>query len=116
MNEIVTTLLRWTVRLVVIAMGVVLFLSLLAAVALLALAWALRAGWAKLTGQPVTPWVMRVHPRTGFGTVFRSTERWAPRQRPAPGAADAEEAAPSRRNGILPGAAEVTDVQAREVR
>ena len=47
-------------------MGVVLFLSLVAAVMVLALVWALRAGWARLTGKPVTPWVMRMDPRTGL--------------------------------------------------
>ena len=84
----------------------------------LALVWALRAGWARLTGRPVTPWVMRMDPRTGFSTVFRSTERWsAGRRGAAPAAPDAsEETAASRRGGILPGAAEVTDVEAREVR
>eukprot|EP01030_Chromulinospumella_sphaerica_P000926 gene926-908_t len=81
-------------RVIVIAMGLVLFASLLVAAMLLALVWVLRAGWARLTGRPVTPWVMGVDPRTGFS----------------------KDAAASRRGGILPGAAQVTDVEAREVR
>ena len=118
LNEIVAGLLRFVLRVVVVAMGVVLFLSLLAAVMVLALVWALRAGWARLTGRPVTPWVMRMDPRSGFSTVFRSSERWSASRRSASTAADAaaDDAAASRRGGVLPGAAEVTDVEARDVR
>lgn len=118
MNEFVAGVLRLLLQVVVIAMGLVMFASLLVAVMVLALVWALRAGWARLTGRPVAPWVMRVDPRTGFRTVFRSTERWSSGRRgAAPAAADAsDEASASRRGGILPGAAEVTDVEAREVR
>lgn len=117
MNEIVASVVRLVVRLLIVAMGVVLFLSLLAAAMVLALVWALRAGWARLTGRPVTPWVMRMDPRTGFSTVFRSGERWTTARRAAPAANDeaAEESAASRRGGVLPGAADVTDVEPRDV-
>lgn len=77
MNDFVAGVVRLLLRVVVVAMGLVLFASLLVAVMVLALVWALRAGWARLTGRPVTPWVMRMNPRTGFSTVFRSTERWS---------------------------------------
>ncbi len=107
MNEVVAGALRLVLRIVVVAMGLVLFLSLLAAALVLALAWLLRALWARLTGRPVTPWVMRVDPRTGF----RAAYQWS-----APRGEGAGEPAESRRGGVLPGAAEVTDVQAREVR
>ena len=117
MNDFVASVLRLTVRLVVLAMGVVVFLSLMAAVLVLAAMWALRAGWARLTGRPVAPWVMRMDPRTGFSTAFRSTQRWSSAaQAPRDAGPAAEEPAASRRNGILPGAAQVTDVEAREVR
>lgn len=76
MNEVVTTVVRWSLRLLVIAMGAVLFLSLLVAASVLALAWGLRALWARVTGRPMTPWVMRMDPRHGFSTVYRSTARW----------------------------------------
>lgn len=119
MNEIVAGVLRLVLRLVVVVMGVVLFLSLLAAVMVLALVWSLRAVWARLTGRPVTPWVMRMDPRTGFRTAFRSSERWSTGRRGAPpagGDASADEAPASRRGGVLPGAADVQDVEARDVR
>ena len=117
MNEVVGGVLRLVVRVVAVAMGLVLFLSLLAAAMVLALVWLLRAFWARLTGRPLaTPWsawMTRVDPRTGFRTVYRSAGRWS--AAPAPGGAADEPPAP-RRGGVLPGAAEVTDVQAREVR
>lgn len=119
LNEFVAGFLRLALRVVVIAMGLVLFLSLLVAVMVLGLVWSVRAGWARLTGRPVTPWVMRMDPRTGFSTAFRSSARWSTAsQRGAPAAGDAagDEAAASRRGGVLPGAAEVTDVEARDVR
>lgn len=117
MNDFVAGVVRVLLRVVVIAMGLVLFASLLVAALVLALVWMLRGGWARLTGRPVTPWAMRMDPRTGFSTVFRSTERWSSGRRGAAAPADAgEEAVASRRGGILPGAAQVTDVEAREVR
>ena len=82
-------------------MGVVFFLSLLAAAAMLALVWGARALWARLTGRPVMPWAMRMSPREGWSTVYRSTARWT-----APGPATR---APQ-------GGADVTDVVPREVR
>ena len=69
-----------------------------------------------------TPWVMRVDPRTGFRTVFSSSQRWSQAAHRSGGAgaagegAEAGEPAASRRGGVLPGAADVTDVEAREVR
>ena len=110
MNDFLAGLTRWLIRAVLVVAGLVMFLSLLAAVLVLALAWGLRAAWARLTGRPVTPSTMRVDPRTGGSTVYRSTERWSA-TRTAP-AADT----PSRRAGVLPGADEVVDVEPREPR
>ena len=103
LNEVVTTIVRWSLRLIVIAMGAVLFLSLLVAVGVLAMAWSLRALWARLTGRPVTPWVMRMDPRHGFNTVYRSTARWT-----------AHTAEQARHRANRP--RDVTDVQPREIR
>lgn len=112
MNDFVAAVLRWALRVLVVAMGLVVFLSLLAAVLVLGAVWALRAAWARLTGRPAAPWVMRVDPRTGFRTVFATSQRWSQAaERPAASA----DATP-RRGGVLPGAAEVTDVEARDVR
>jgi hypothetical protein len=101
LNDIVAGAIRWTLRLVVLAMGVLFFLSLLAAAAVLALVWGVRALWARLTGRPVMPWAMRMSPRDGWSTVYRSTARWTA---PSPSARAAQ------------GGADVTDVVPREVR
>lgn len=112
LNDLVAGLIRWTLRLVVVVVGLVFFVCLLAMVAMLAVAWGLRSVWARLTGRPVTPWVMRMDPRDGWSTVYRSTARWTARNQ-----APAEEpAAPGARARELPGAREVVDVEPREVR
>lgn len=110
MNDFLAGLTRWLIRAVVVVAGLVMFLSLLAAVLVLALAWGLRALWARLTGRPVMPWAMRVDPHTGWSTVYRSSARWSS-ARPAPAAGT-----PARRAGVLPGADEVVDVEPRPPR
>jgi len=59
-----TSLLAWMVRLGALLAGLLFFASLLAAGAVLLTVWLLRALWAKLSGQPVRPWVfqMKRHP------------------------------------------------------
>ena len=104
-NEFIAGLMRWMLRLAVFAMGAVLFLMLLAAVLALGLLWSLRALWARLTGQPVVPWAMRMDPRAGWSTVYRSTARWTAQTAPGSGAARS-----------APRLHDVTDVQPREVR
>ncbi len=103
MNDVVTGVIRWGLRLVVLAMGVLFFLSLLAAAAVLAVVWGLRALWARLTGRPVTPWVMRMDPRTGWSTVYRSTARWTAQRPEQPRRDDRD-------------ITDVTDVVPREIR
>lgn len=123
MNDFVTTLTRWAVRIALMLIGLVFFVSLLTVAALLALLWGARALWARLTGQPVMPWSMRMSPRAGWQTVYRSGSEWmAQRPQRAYGGAEAGAGAgagsggAARRAGVLPGAGEVTDVQPREVR
>ncbi|GAB1385815.1 hypothetical protein MASR1M59_09630 [Melaminivora sp.] len=105
MNDLLTGLARWTLRLVVFAMGLLLFLSLLAMAAVLALAWGLRRLWAGLTGRPVTPW-MRVDPRGAWSQATRSTARWTAH------AAGKARAGSARLREV----ADVTDVPVRDIR
>lgn len=112
LNDLLSGVARFVLRLIVIAGGVVVFLSVLAAAMLLALIWGVRALWARLTGQPVMPWAMKMDPRNGWSTVYRSTARWsAPRER-----AGDESESRMRGTGMLRPSPDVTDVQAREVR
>ena len=113
LNDLLSGVARFVLRLIVIAGGVVVFLSVLAAAMLLALIWGVRAVWARLTGQPVMPWAMKMDPRSGWSTVYRSTARWsAPRERSS--SDDGESRV--RGGGMLRPSPDVTDVQAREVR
>ena len=52
-------MLNFFLRLILFFLGLIFAASLAVAVLLLAMVWGLRYGWARLTGQPVKPWVMR---------------------------------------------------------
>ncbi|QNP49679.1 hypothetical protein [Diaphorobacter aerolatus] len=121
MNDLLSGIVRIVLRLIVIVGGVVVFLSVLAAAMLLALVWGARALWARLTGQPVMPWAMKMDPRSGWSTVYRSTGRWsAPRDSSASSSSSSSSFSDGesrmRGAGLLRAAPDVTDVQAREVR
>ena len=106
-------MLNFILRDVLFFLGLVVAASLVCAVLLLAAVWFLRAGWAKITGKPVTPWVMRFNPRSGFDR-FTAAGR-----APEPTAADVTNArarGESVRSPIALGDADdVTDVRARPV-
>lgn len=112
MNDFFSSFSRFVVRLLLVLAGVVFFCSLLVVASVLALVWALRALWARVTGRPVAPWVMPMSQRTAA--------TWASMRQRAGGFASTQPtqpSSPSKRSGVLPQvAAEVTDVQAREVR
>ncbi|MET1114268.1 MAG: hypothetical protein ABWY08_04830 [Comamonas sp.] len=112
MNDFLTLVVRWSLRIFLLVAATVFFLGLLAVASVLALLWGARALWARLTGRPVAPWVMGVNPGAAWSSVYRSRTAW-----PASGAAaKAEEEAPRHRGGILRSNADVVDVQPREVR
>jgi len=119
LNDFATTATRWAIRIMLMLVGLVFFVCLLAVASAFALLWAVRALWAKLTGQPVSPWGVRMGPMSpfaGWQTVYRSGAEWMAQ---SSGAADAASGRAEReartRRGILPGAGDVTDVQPREV-
>lgn len=65
-STLLSDLLRIALRLLLLAVGLVFFAGLVTLLLTFAATWGVRALWAKLTGQPVTPWVMRVDPRAGW--------------------------------------------------
>ncbi|MBT2299716.1 hypothetical protein J7E70_04495 [Variovorax paradoxus] len=106
-------MLNFLLRLVLFFLGLLFAASLTVAVLLLAAVWGLRYGWARLTGQPVQPWVMRFDPRHGFDR-FRAAARPAEPTAADVAAARARgEAADSPVRLRDPG--RVTDVEARPV-
>lgn len=83
--------LRTMLRMLALAVGLLVMLSLLALAALLVLTWLARAMWARLRGRPVSPWTFQ----------FNRT-RW----RPTAGT----------RPGRVPDDADVIDVEPKAIR
>ena len=106
LNELLATLVGWTLRVVVVLAGLVFFASLLVVAAIGALLWGARMLWAKLTGKPVVPFAFKMNPASGWTTVYRSTARWT-----AQGRSGNAAAATSR-----PAVIDVTDVEPRVIR
>jgi hypothetical protein len=69
------TLLSFLLRLFLVAGGLLLAASLAVAFVLIALVWGARSAWARLTGRPVMPFVMRIDPRAGFDRVYRRAQQ-----------------------------------------
>jgi hypothetical protein len=70
----VTVVIRFLIRFVLIAGGL-LFTAALAAAGVLMLAfWGVRSAWAKVTGRPVMPFIIRIDPRAGFDRMYRTAQ------------------------------------------
>ena len=91
-------------RLVLFAVGLVFAASLAAAAVVLLALWLVRTAWARLTGRPVTPFIVRIHPRSGFQGLFRRTTA-------QPGTTPRAEPTHSTRH-----AGDVTDVEPKDPR
>ncbi len=65
-------LLKFLLRALFIAAGLIFALSLIVLMCILMVFWGVRALWCKLTGQPVNPFVMRMNPRAGFDQFYKS--------------------------------------------
>ena len=101
-------------RIVLFLMGLVVAASLAVAVMLLAAVWGLRYGWAKLTGKPVNPWVMRFRPGQGFDRFRAAAHPAGPTAADVAGARARGESVASPVANLGRGAAnDVTDVRAR---
>lgn len=94
------TFMNFVFRLFLLAAGLVFAASLAVGAVLLLTLWAVRAGWARLTGRPVMPFVFRINPRAGFDRMYRKGARGSATPR-------ADAVRPGR------GAGDVTDVQVK---
>jgi hypothetical protein len=103
------TLFNFLLRLILLAAGLVFAASLLVVLALGATLWALRYGWARLTGRPIVPLVFRIDPRAGFGRVYRGS--WSSTGT-ARGEAPAAEPARQHRREL----GDITDVEVKQPR
>jgi hypothetical protein len=97
------TFLSFVLRIFLVAAGLLFAASLGLAFALMALVWSVRSAWAKLTGRPVMPFMMRIDPRAGFDRMYRRPQQ--PSRTPR---ADAVQAAAK--------LGDVSDVEARSPR
>ncbi|SEJ31369.1 hypothetical protein SAMN05216567_1082 [Variovorax sp. OK605] len=101
-------------RVILLLLGLVFAASLAVVVMLLAAVWGVRYAWGRLTGKPVTPWVMRFNPRSGFDKFRHAAQ---PAEPTAADVVSARARGESVRSPIAIGPADdVTDVRARPVR
>ena len=108
LNELLATVVSWTLRVAVVLAGLVFFASLLIVAVIAALLWGARMLWAKLTGKPVVPFAFKMSPASGWTTVYQSTARWTAKG----GSNSSERAAGNTRPAVI----DVTDVEPREIR
>lgn len=76
MSDLIAGIVRFVLRVVLLLMGLVFVTSLLLAAVLLLMVWGVRRLWARLTGQPVSPWVFRVNPRAQWSRFYHAADQW----------------------------------------
>jgi Zn-dependent protease with chaperone function len=89
-NNFVKVLAAWVFRLSLLAAALIFMVGLLFVATLLLSLWLLRALWAKLTGQPVQPWVFKMHRADMWQRAYRATTPGASRSKPPMNVIDAE--------------------------
>lgn len=72
-------ILKFLLRLLLVAAGLVFALSLMVLMTVLMALWCVRALWCKLTGRPINPFVMRMNPRAGFDQFCKPKASKPPR-------------------------------------
>jgi hypothetical protein len=94
------TLINLLLRLFLLTAGLLFAASLAVAFVLMLALWSLRAGWARLAGRPVVPFIIRIDPRGGFERMYRHA---------------GEGSSPRRTDGVRlrPKLGDVTDVEPR---
>ena len=97
------TFLTFLLRVFMVAASLLFAASLAVAFVLMAALWCVRGAWARLTGRPAMPFMMRMDPRAGFDRMYRR-----------PQAASRTPRADAVQPGARPG--DVTDVEARSPR
>ncbi|MDI1246127.1 MAG: hypothetical protein PSV24_12065 [Rhodoferax sp.] len=90
MNNFVKQVMRWVLRLGLLAAALIFLASLLFAASLVLVLWLMRALWAKLTGQPVQPWVFKMNRADLWQRAYRAKTPGASRSKPPMDVIDAE--------------------------
>ena len=68
------TLISFLVRLLLLAAGLVVAAAVACVFVLLMALWLVRAAWCRLTGRPVSPFVMGTGPRAAFDEMMRRAQ------------------------------------------
>lgn len=97
-------LLGLVLRLGLLLAGLVFVVTILMVASMLLLVWMLRAMWAKLTGQSVSPWHFRMHRQANWQRFYRGQSK--------PSAAEPESAGESSPRHLD---ADVTDVEIKRI-
>lgn len=80
MEAFITTLMRACLRALLLVLGLVFVASVVLVASAVFALWMLRALWARLRGQPLTPWAFEFDPRTPWSRFqARATGPVAPR-------------------------------------
>ena len=90
MNNFLKQLARWVVRRGLLAAALIFLASLLFAAGLVLMLWLIRALWAKLTGQPVQPWVFKMRQTELWRRAYRTTTPGTDWGKPSMDVIDAE--------------------------
>jgi hypothetical protein len=75
MIERMPTFLSFLLRVFLVAAGLLFTASVAIAFVLMACVWGARSVWARLTGRPITPFIMRMDPRAGFDRMYRRPQQ-----------------------------------------
>lgn len=90
MNNFLKLLAAWVFRLSLLAAALIFLVGLLFVAAVLLSLWLMRALWAKLTGQPIQPWVFKMHRADLWQRAYQATTPGASRGKPPMDVIDAE--------------------------
>lgn len=69
------TVATFLLRLLFLTAALVFAASLAFAFVVMLAVWGVRAAWARLTGKPVVPFIVRIDPRGGFQRMYRRSQR-----------------------------------------
>ncbi len=84
------TIFAFVFRVVLLLAGLVFLLSLLLAALVLLAVWLVRALWARLTGQPVSPWTFQVNREAMMSRFYRGPGQTESTRRDDPNVVDVE--------------------------
>jgi membrane protein implicated in regulation of membrane protease activity len=90
LNQMVRAIFGFVFRVLLLLAGLVFLASMLTAALLVLAVWLVRAMWARLTGQPVSPWTFRVDRQAMWNRFYRAPGQGGARQRDDSDVIDAE--------------------------